>query len=371
MKMKNTGSFWVKLIPLIPVLVIGLVLFFLRKRLAGVFVPVAVAILLAYMLEPLVDFVQKHLNFVRNKTRLRAVQIVFVSSVLVLAVIIIFVVPTVVSNVVDIIEQSGEIIPKITSFIDNSISDEHAEIKRKLLSIADSAADKISAKLDGVYNVASTFSLFGKISGIIVGAVTAFVLTYYFLRDKKIILNGFFGMFPYGWRQFISETANELGMISAKFIQGQVFVAMIVGGLEILGLFALRVPYCVFLGIIGGISNMIPYFGPFFGAVLPVLTALMISPEKALWVLALFLLVQQIDNHFISPKIIEGNLGIHPITVIIVIFIGQEFFGLWGIVAAVPIYATIKCIFTRSLKLLVSRQYRGIEKHKMGESNIY
>lgn len=360
--MKNTGNFWSKLIPLIPIFILGLVLFLLRKRLAGVFVPVAVAFLLAYMLDPLVDFAQKHLSFIRNKTRLRAVQIVFISSVLVLIGVVVFIVPIVVSNVVDIIEKSGEIKPKISLFINNSISDEHTEIKRKLLSFTESATDKIGEKLSGVYNVASTFSLFGKISEIVVGGVTALVLTYYFLRDKKMILNGLFGMFPYAWRQYVSETANELGMISTKFIQGQIFVAMIVGGLEILGLFFLGVPYCVFLGILGGVSNMIPYFGPFLGAVLPVLTALMISPQKALWVLVLFLLVQQIDNHFISPKIIEGNLGIHPVTVILVIFIGQEFFGLWGIVAAVPIYATIKCILVRTVKLLVSNRYRSIEK---------
>lgn len=359
--MKNTGNFWSKLIPFIPIFVLGLVLFFLRKRLAGVFIPVVLAILLAYMLDPLVDFVQKHLNFIRNKTRLRAVQIVFITSVIVLGVVIVFIVPTVVSNVAEIIEKSGEIVPKVNALINKYISDDHTEIKRKLLSLTASAADKIGAKLDGVYNVASTFSLFGKISEIIVGGITSLVLAYYFLRDKKIILNGLFGIFPYRWRQYVSETANELGMISAKFIQGQVFVAMIVGGLEILGLFALRVPYSVFLGIIGGVSNMIPYFGPFLGAVLPVLTALMISPEKALWVLALFLIVQQIDNHFISPKIIEGNLGIHPVTVIIVIFIGQEFFGLWGIVAAVPIYATIKCLLVRSVKLLILGQNRSIE----------
>lgn len=359
--MKSTGSFWSKLIPLIPIFVLCLVLFFLSKRLAGVFIPIALAVLLAYMLDPLVDFVQKHLVFIRNKTRLRAVQIVFISAVIVLGVVIVFVVPTVVSNVADIIEKSGEIVPKINLFINNYISDEHMELKRKLLSFTESAADKIAAKLDGVYNIASTFSLFGKISEIIVGGVTTVVLTYYFLRDKKLILNGFFGIFPYNWRQQVSEIANELGMISAKFIQGQVFVAFIVGTLEMLGLFALKVPYCVFLGIIGGVSNMIPYFGPFLGAVLPVLTALMISPERALWVLVLFLLVQQIDNHFISPKIIEGNLGIHPVTVIIVIFVGQEFFGLWGIVAAVPIYATIKCLLVRSVKLLILGQGRSIE----------
>ena len=184
------------------------------------------------------------------------------------------------------------------------------------------------------------------------GIITAIVLTYYFMRDKTHILNGVFGLFPYRWRDFVTETADELGMISAKFVQGQIFVSLIIGSLETVGLLLLGMPYSAFFGIIGGFSNLIPYFGPFIGAVLPVITALGISPVKALWVLALFLIVQQIDNHFISPKIIEGNLGIHPMVVIIVIFAGQELFGVWGLIVAVPVYATVKCILSKFIKIL-------------------
>lgn len=185
--------------------------------------------------------------------------------------------------------------------------------------------------------------------------MSAFVLTYYFLRDKTTILNGIFGLFPYRWRPALTAGADELGMISAKFIQGQFLVALIIGIIEMLGLLLIGVPYAVLLGVIGGISNMIPYFGPFFGALPPIFTALLISPAKALWVLALFLAVQQFDNNFLSPKIIEGNLGIHPITIILIVFIGEEFFGFWGILAAVPVYAMVKCIFVRIFKACRSR----------------
>ena len=76
-------------------------------------------------------------------------------------------------------------------------------------------------------------------------------------------------------------------MISAKFIQGQILVALLIGIIETFGLLLIGIPYAVLLGAIGGISNMIPYFGPFFGALPPIFTALMISPAKAVWVLVL------------------------------------------------------------------------------------
>ncbi len=359
--MKNVGGFWIRIIRFLPAVLLVLGIFLFRKKLSGVFITVFAAVLTAYMLDPLVEFVQKHLNFARNKARIRAVQVVFVSSLVAIGIITAFVVPIVAANLADIVENTDQIMPKITAYVENNISDEHAGVKNKILEMTSAAAESISLKVDGISSGATSFSLYEKVSGALVGIVTAIVLTYYFLRDKKTILNGIFGIFPYEWRSQITDFADELAMISSKFIQGQVFVAVIVGALETFGLFLLGIPYSLFYGIIGGLSNMIPYFGPFIGAILPVITALLISPARALWVLVLFLLVQQIDNHFISPKIIEGNLGIHPATVIIVIFIGQELFGIWGLVAAIPVYAVIKCIAIRIFKLVYFKNTQRIE----------
>lgn len=359
--MKNVGGFCSKIIRFLPAVLLAIGIFLFRKKLSGVFFTVFAAVLMAYMLDPLVDFLQKHLDFAKNKARNRAVMVVFVSSLVVIGLTVAFVAPIVVSNVTDIVENTDQIIPKITSYVENHISDEHIGMKTKVLEITNSAMEKISLKADELSESATSFSLLGKISGVLVGFITAIVLAYYFLRDKKIILNGILGIFPYEWREQITDFFDELAMISSKFIQGQVFVAIIVGSLEMLGLFLLGIPYSVFYGIIGGLSNMIPYFGPFIGAVLPVITALLISPVRALWVLALFLVVQQIDNHFISPKIIEGNLGIHPATVIIVIFIGQELFGIWGLITAIPVYAVIKCTVIRIFKLVYLKNTQRIE----------
>jgi len=359
--MKNVGVFWSKIIKVLPVVILTVGIFLFWEKLAGVFFTVLAAVLIAYMLDPLVDVCQKHLNFAKNKARIRAIQIVFVSSLVVISMAVAFVAPVVVANVADIVENTDEVVPKITSYVQKNISDERTGIKNKVLELVSSAAESISLKVDNITKKAADFSLYGKISGVLVGIVTAVVLAYYFLRDKKMILNGIFGIFPYEWRGQITDVADELAMISAKFIQGQIFVAIIVGALETLGLFLLGIPYSVFYGIIGGFSNIIPYFGPFIGAVLPVLTALMISPARALWVFVMYIVIQQVDNHFISPKIIEGNLGIHPATVIIVLFVGQELFGIWGLIVAVPVYAVIKCVVFKIFKLIYLRNIKGIE----------
>ena len=296
--MKRFSSLLYRLVPLLPALAVGILILVLRKRLSAILVPLFAAILLAYMLNPAVDFVQKRIKFMQKKSRGKAVALVFLVCLL----------------------------------------------------CAVSAAAFLLPAIASLGNASGSISSSGKLSDFFVGIVSSFVLTYYFLRDKTAILNGFYGLFPYKWRPSLSAAADELGMISAKFIQGQILVALLIGIIETFGLLLIGIPYAVLLGAIGGISNMIPYFGPFFGALPPIFTALMISPAKAVWVLVLFLAVQQLDNNYLSPKIIEGNLGIHPITVIVVVFIGEEFFGLWGIIAAVPVYAMIKCVLIRIFK---------------------
>lgn len=348
--MKRFSSLLYRIIPLLPALLVGLLIVIFRKRLSAILIPLLIALILAYMLDPAVDFVQKKLKFVRKKSRGMAVIIVFLLFLLLAIAIISFIIPAIAANIADIIEHAPEIKTRLFSYIQNIVSEDHPGLREKLSDILNSFSELLDRKMETLSNASVSMSSYGKISNLFLGIVSAFVLTYYFLRDKTSILNGIFGLFPYKWRDSLTATADELGMISAKFIQGQIFVSLIIGAIETIGLLLIGVPYAMLLGVIGGLSNMIPYFGPFFGAIAPVFTALMISPSKAIWVVILFVAVQQLDNNFLSPKIIEGNLGIHPITVILIVFIGEEFFGLWGVIASVPVYAMIKCIICRIIK---------------------
>lgn len=348
--MKRTGSLLCKCIIGALAVLFVLALFLLRKRLSVIFIPLILSVLLAYMLDPAVLFVQKRMRFLHCKKRSRAVAVVFFSFLVIFICCIIFLAPAIISNIADIMENIDEIPSKLYSYIYSVISDEHAELREKAIEAVDKFAGRIKTAMTGISESAASLSAFSKIGEIAVCIITSLVFTFYLLKDKTSIMNAFLGLFPYKHRTYITETACELGSISSKFIQGQILVAIIIAVIEAAGLALLRVPYAMFFGLIGGIANMIPYFGPFFGAVLPIFAALMISPGKALWVLVLFVAVQQLDNHFISPKIIEGSLGIHPITVIILIFIGQEFFGLWGIVTIIPAYAMLRCLIVRILK---------------------
>jgi predicted PurR-regulated permease PerM len=181
----------------------------------------------------------------------------------------------------------------------------------------------------------------------------AMVIAYYFIKDAEFFKETTLSLAPRRWRNGLIGAGRDIHRILSKFIQGQLLTAMIVGTLEIIGLVIVGVKYPFILGCIGGIANIIPYFGPFIGAVPAVAIALIDSPMKAVWTIVAFSVVQQIDNSFISPKIIEGGLGLHPVTTILVVLIGGEFFGILGMLIAVPVAAIIKALTKRAIEAIV------------------
>jgi len=98
------------------------------------------------------------------------------------------------------------------------------------------------------------------------------------------------------------------------------------------------------LGILTGITNIIPYIGPIIGSFPAVLIACLSSPLKALAVVLLFVLIQQIESVFIAPKILSKNVGLHPLAVIFSLLAGAELFGIWGLLFAIPVAGSIKVL---------------------------
>ena len=127
-----------------------------------------------------------------------------------------------------------------------------------------------------------------------------------------------------------------------KFIRGQIIVASFIGILTTTALSIIDVKYAVFLGLFAGIANVIPYFGPIIGLVPTIIFALFDSPGKALYASGAFVLIQQIESGILTPKIIGESVGVHPVYVILSLFIGGKLMGIAGMILAVPVLVAIK-----------------------------
>ena len=169
------------------------------------------------------------------------------------------------------------------------------------------------------------------------------VLAFYFSKDLVILKN-----IIHHWSQrlFGEEQAVIVEVIAVVtgYLRAQALSSLLVGLLLIIGLSLLRVDLAILLGALSGVLNLIPYFGPVLGAGPAVLLAAQTSLWRAVYVVILFFLVNQIESIFILPRLVGGRVGLNPLIVIFLILIGGELFGFSGIVFAVPIGAVLQVI---------------------------
>lgn len=338
---------------IITLLTIGIVIFFyyFSDKIFKVLSPVIIAIVIAYVIYPLV------IKFERKGIK-RSIAIIIIYTFIFLVVFFfsIFVMPYVLTNAKELFNTLPSITHNYQELFNSFISKIKTskwppEIKNLIFGEIHNATVLLQqyfsqAMKKSVGIVASSIS-------ILINIVLSMIIAYYFLKDIEGIKRSTLLIAPKRMRNDLVNIGRELNSIIAHFIQGQLLTACIVGSLETLGLYFVHVRYPFILGVVGGIANIIPYFGPFLGAIPAVAIALLDSPIKAIFAVLVFVIVQQIDNAFISPKIIEGKLGLHPITTIIAVLVGGEFFGIIGMLVGVPVTAMLKVILKRIVDVVV------------------
>lgn len=313
--------------------------------------PFFIAIVIAYVIYPLVIRLER-------KGIKRGVAVIAIYAFIALALIFaaVFIMPHILNNAKELFYTLPHITSKYQDIFNSYISKIETskwppEIKNLIFSEINHGTDFIQsyaskAMKKSLTAVASSIA-------ILLNVVLSMIIAYYFLKDTEGIKKSTLLIAPKRMRNTLISTGRELNAIVTHFIQGQLLTALIVGTLETLGLYIVNVKYPFILGVIGGVANIIPYFGPLLGAIPAVAVALLQSPAKAVLTVLVFVIVQQIDNAFISPKIIEGKLGLHPVTTIVAVLIGGEFFGIIGMLLGVPVTAMLKVILKRIVDLVV------------------
>jgi len=178
----------------------------------------------------------------------------------------------------------------------------------------------------------------------IVAAAVIPVITYYFLTDGNKISNILLLVFPAPMRNEIKKICFDIDRELGRYILSQFLLCIIIGIITFFILIAYHVDFPVVLSILNAVFNIIPYFGPVFGAVPAIIVAFIQSPETALWVLVWFIILQQIEGNIISPSITGDSVNIHPLVVIILVIAGGKAAGFLGMVLAVPLGVMLKVI---------------------------
>lgn len=138
--------------------------------------------------------------------------------------------------------------------------------------------------------------------------------------------------------QKINQVQTKLGM----WLRGQLILSLIIFALTYLGLTILRVEYALVLALFAGLAEFVPYIGPIISAVPAVFLTFADSPIKALIVIVLYIVIQQLENQIIVPKVMQKSVGLNPLVVIVVMLVGAKIAGMAGLILAVPTATIIK-----------------------------
>lgn len=171
------------------------------------------------------------------------------------------------------------------------------------------------------------------------------VLGFYMLKDREYFTKTLKRMIPASRKGGILKATREIHFILHRFIRGQVFVSIIIAALSTVGYLAVGLPYAMILGLFAGAMEIVPYFGPWLGAVPAVLTSLLLGPSQTLWTIGVILIIQQLENGIITPKVLGGEVRLHPVYVILALWAGGMFYGILGMFFAVPVLLILRVLF--------------------------
>ena len=304
--------------------------------------PLLTGLILAYLLNPVVNWFER-----RIKSRGLSIFITFSLAAAALSGLIYgFIILIIGALPSDGLSETLETVKDYFTDAVSSINDFMAKHLPKGSASASAGTDAAILKLQNWFSSRFSFSsllntvsaLTGGLVSFFIGAVTAV----YLIKDKEF----FTGL----WEKFmvlilkqrthgiVTETAGRINTVITTFIKGALVDSLIVAFLSSFVLTLLHVKFAVIIGIIGGLLNIIPYFGPFFGMVPAFLVAFFSDgPFHGLLVILGLIVIQQLDSNYIYPKIVGSTTGLHPLFILLSVSFFGYFFGILGMLLAVPI----------------------------------
>lgn len=333
------------------------------KKVISILRPFIYGFFIAYILNPVMIFLENKVVYpiykkLRNKKKKENIRtyrgisviITILLLLLILYTLIIMIVPQVVESIQSIVAKCPEYFNRINEWAIKVISNnkDFAQLMNPYMTDVEEwfMTNLIPKLQEFVANVSGNiiggvFSTVTEILNLIIGIIIAFFLLnnkeVYCAQAKKI-----------AYATLREERANNLinnarfaNKTFGGFLSGKILDSFIIGILTFIIISLCKIPYAVLISIIVGVTNIIPYFGPFLGAIPSAIILVMVDPRKALWFLIIVLVLQQIDGNIIGPKILGDSTGLSSLWVIFAITVFGGFFGVFGMFIGVPVFAVI------------------------------
>ena len=335
-------------------LLLGLNIFILSKIsflffpvidfLSVVMLPVILSGLLFYLLNPLVDLMEKY-----KINRVLAISIIFIIIAILLIIGLAVAIPNLqrqvvifAQNVPSYLEDADRVIDDlVTKRLPDDFRPQLEQVLAQFSTQATAWASNISSKA-----VNWVSALISGTSQVIVALIIMPFMLFYLLRDGKGLRDYITQFLPNKLREPVGKVLSDVNQQLANYVRGQITVAVIVAIMFIIFFKIIGLRYAVALGVTAGVLNLVPYLGSFLAMIPALVLGLIAGPVMLLKVIIVFIVEQTIEGRFVSPLILGSQLNIHPITILFVLLTSGSMFGIWGVLLGIPIYASAKVVIS-------------------------
>lgn len=316
--------------------------------------PFFIGFFIAYVLNPLVKRLDRlsEKTFIKKKLKdsyRHALSILFsyIIAMSIIVVIMIYIVPQFVTSIQDLTDRVPDMYNAAYEYLNGFqerypnldvafVQEKINELKPRLL---DFGTNMVTNGIPLIFNISVS------ILKTLINIILALVISAYILIDKELLIKNakrfVYSLLSKENANYLCTTTAKCNAIFSGFIFGKLIDSLIIGIICFVLMSILRLPYAVLLSTIVGITNMIPYFGPFIGAVPGIVIFLLLDPVQAIIFGVLIFVLQQFDGLYLGPKILGESTGLKPIWVIFAITVGGAYFGVLGMFLGVPIVAVI------------------------------
>jgi predicted PurR-regulated permease PerM len=311
------------------ILVIGLVLYVL-VQLGPIFATLLLSLFLALAVEPAVEYFEK--VTLLNKPLSRGISVVLTYFLLLLSILVILTV-----GFPPVLAQSQKLLLNVGNLLKNVPVVNQANIP------LDSLLPEVSKLSETLLDTTSSV-----LSGL-VWAVSVFFLSLYMSLDWRNLRKQFIGLFAGHLKDVVEKTVREIEINVGAWVKGQLFLMAFIGLISFFGLLVLGIDYPLALGLVAGLLEIIPVLGPTISWILAAIVGFSISPAKGISAVILFSGIQLLENNFLVPKVMGKVSGFRPLVVLIAVLVGGTFFGVLGIILAVPLTMTLVIVIKQVL----------------------
>ncbi len=337
----------------------------------GILQPFIMGFCIAYLLNFILKFYESKMNSIKvysNLTlkRRRTVSIIFtyMTASLVVMLFIKFVLPQLIDSIVGLINDVPLYISETNKVAARILGELNID-EKYLAKISHNFNELVNYSIRAATNLLPLLAnLLTTIASSIWNIILGIIISIYMLMDKerfcalskKII----YAIFPKEFSEKVLKITQLSNCTFGKFLMGKIVDSFIIGLLTFVVLALCNIPYTILVAVIVGMTNIIPFFGPFIGAVPCFIIILFVSPIKAIWFLAIILIIQQIDGNIIGPKILGDSIGISAFWILFSIIVAGKFLGIVGMIIGVPLFAVFYTLIKEFIEGLLKKKNMNV-----------